>query len=88
MFQVFLGRKARQTFERGDARIKRKMRAVFETLELNPWPAREYDLAKLQGLKDCFRIRLGKYRICYTVDEAAEEITVYRIERRSESTYR
>lgn len=88
MFQVLIGKKPRKFYCQLELKLQKKLQGLFEILEINPWPAKEYDLAKLQDLKDCFRIRLGQFRICYHVDAEAKEITVYRLERRSEKTYR
>lgn len=88
MFQVLLGKKAKKSFEDLDEKIRVKALAIFDVLELNPWPGKEFDLSKIEGLQDCFRIRIGKYRICYQINTDAKEITVYRIELKSETTYK
>jgi len=88
MFHVLLGNKPRKVFQKSDAKTQRKLTTLFETLEVNPWPARDFDLAKIESMADCFRVRIGSYRVCYHVQADKEEITVYRIERRSEKTYR
>jgi mRNA-degrading endonuclease RelE of RelBE toxin-antitoxin system len=88
MLKVLLGKKARNAFEELDAKTKKKVLEVLEALEFNPWPAKSFDLTKLEGLSDCFRIRVGSYRVCYHVNTEMKEITVYRIERRPETTYK
>jgi mRNA interferase RelE/StbE len=35
-----------------------------------------------------FRIRVGRYRVIYVVDDTAQEVIITRIARRSETTYR
>ena len=35
-----------------------------------------------------WRVRVGKYRIVYTVDDRAKKVIVARVARRSEGTYR
>ena len=42
---------------------------------------------RIQG-SDFLRVRSGDLRIVYAVDDAAREIVVLRVARRSESTYR
>lgn len=88
MFHVLLGGKPRKEFQKLDEKTQKKFKALFEVLEVNPWPAREFDLAKIENMADCFRIRVGQYRVCYHLNTGKREITVYRIERRSEKTYR
>ena len=88
MFSVSLGNKAKKFLKSLDKKFKEKIDSVFETLEKNPWPAQEYDLAKIAGMEDCYRIRLGKFRINYHIDTDASEITVYRIEKKKDTTYK
>ncbi len=44
--------------------------------------AKTFDVKKLEGLKDTFRIRLGKIRIVYTIIWKDKVILVSRIEKR------
>ncbi|MBI2079238.1 type II toxin-antitoxin system RelE/ParE family toxin [Candidatus Micrarchaeota archaeon] len=88
MFQVLIGKKAKKLFEDLDKKTKDKFLIAFNVLEVNPWPAKEFDFSKIEGLQDCFRIRVGKYRICYYVNTDIREVTIYRIERKSETTYK
>lgn len=88
MFQVLLGPKPKKAFEELDDKTKNKIMHVFETLEVNPWPAKEFDLSKIEAMENCFRIRVGKYRICYHINSDIKEITVFRIELKSETTYK
>jgi len=45
-----------------------------------------YDIKKLKGRKDIFRIRKGKIRIIYRIDEGGG-IYLLTIEKRSDTTY-
>ena len=40
--------------------------------------------AKLSGYKDQWRIRVGDYRVIYTIDEASRRVTVVRVAHRRE----
>ena len=88
MYRILLGSKPRKVFHKSDGKTQKKLRMLFEALEVNPWPARDFDLAKIESMADCFRVRIGSFRVCYHVQTEKKEITVYRIERRSERTYR
>ena len=46
----------------------------------------KYDIKKLTGYNDIFRIRKGKYRIVYRA--RGSDIEILQIERRSDSTYK
>ncbi len=40
---------------------------------------------KLKGLKNDWRVRVGKYRILYTVDDTTDLVYIYRIALRSKA---
>lgn len=79
MFIVELSRRARKELDLlGDERVKE----ILENLKLDPVPAKFYDVRKLEGVKDSFRIRVGKIRILYTIVWKDKVILVSRIEKR------
>ena len=49
-------------------------------LKQNPAPVPEYDVKKLRGLKDIYRLRIGDIRIEYEVDWEAKLISVLLVE--------
>ena len=59
------------------ARIDRKILALAE----NPRPP---GCKKLKGYKDQWRIRVGEYRVVYTIDDAKLLVEVTRIRHRRE----
>ena len=61
-----------------------RARAPILALALDPRPP---GATRIQG-SDFLRVRSGDLRIVYAVDDAAREIVVLRVARRSESTYR
>ena len=88
MFRVFIGKKVNKTIQELDEKMKNKVKQVCEILAINPWPAKDFDLSKIEGIEDCFRIRIGKNRICYQVNTNLKEVTIYKIELKSETTYK
>lgn len=54
------------------------------TLEQNPKPAKVKKLADI-GL---WRIRVSQYRVVYAIDDKAKVVTIVRVARRTEDTYR
>ena len=54
------------------------------TLSVNPRPRATKKLTE----KDGYRIRVGNYRILYTIDDEAKMVVIYRIKKRSKKTYR
>ena len=88
MFQVFIGKKANKALQDLDDKARSKFYQLTDVLAINPWPAKDFDLSKIEGLEDCFRIRIGKHRACYHVNTNLREITIYKIELKSETTYK
>ena len=46
----------------------RRVLLVLEALSQNPAPVPEYDVRKLAGMHDTYRIRIGEIRIEYEVE--------------------
>jgi mRNA interferase RelE/StbE len=63
----------------------RRVDAKLRALVVNPRPR---GVKKLQGRKvEGWRVRVGDYRILYTIDDSARLVSVYRIDLRA-SVYR
>ena len=58
----------------------RRVLLIFEALIQNPVPAPEYDVKKLVGFIDTYRIRLGNVRIVYEVDWELRRLHVLTVE--------
>ena len=67
--------------------IKFRVNTVLKTLELKPVPADEYNLKKISGEVDTYRIRISSFRVLYRVYWEKKVIGVAKIERRSDNTY-
>jgi mRNA interferase RelE/StbE len=59
------------------ARLDRKILPLAET----PRPA---GCKKLKGYKDQWRIRVGDWRVVYTIDDAAKRVVITRVAHRRE----
>jgi mRNA interferase RelE/StbE len=57
------------------ARVQPKLRELTE----NPRPS---GCKKLHGYKHCWRVRVGDYRIIYTIDDTEKRVDVSRIAHR------
>jgi len=53
---------------------------VLEALSQNPAPAPEYDVKKLAGMRDTYRVRIGEIRIEYNVDWESKRIGILAVE--------
>ena len=79
MYRVEIHREAVKEIRSLPSNIKDKVIEALKTLQRTPYPHREYDLKKLSGLKDVYRIRIGKYRISYYVNDVEKRIIVLEV---------
>ena len=61
---------------------KAKLSELIDALSQNPVPFRKFDIRKLKGQKDRYRVRLGNFRLIYEVDKEEKLILILKIERR------
>lgn len=61
-----------------------RVRKAISALEGNPRPPRVKRLAE-SGL---WRIRVGQYRVVYALNDEAQRVTIVRVARRREDTYK
>ncbi len=84
-YSVRLDRSAERELKRLPAKVLGRVDAKLGALAEDPRPR---GAVKLQGRGgEGWRIRVGSYRILFTIDDAAKVVTVYRIGLRS-SVYR
>ncbi len=87
LFSVILSNKAEKQYRKLEAGIRAKVKQLMNALEQKPIPAEEYDLKKIAGEEDTYRIRVSSFRILYRVYWEKKIIGVSKIERRSETAY-
>ena len=61
---------------------------ILKYIEINPIPYKEYDIIKIAGTQNGYRIRKGKIRILYSIEKELDSIFVEKIGWRDETTYR
>lgn len=86
MFEVTVAQRARRASKRLPEHYKRKVIELLLILRENPVPAEYYDIKKLKGYADIFRIRIGDIRVIYEISWNHRAINVLLIEPR-ESAY-
>ena len=69
-------------FPRKDRR--RIIKVIEKDLVLNPYSG---DIERMKGEENCWRRRIGAYRIFYEIYPRKKIIYVYRVERRTSKTY-
>ena len=81
-YAVVFARSARKELERlGEPLLSRILKRI-ETLTLDPRPD---GCRKLQGASDLWRIRVGDYRVLYSVDDAQQVVDVIAVRHRSDA---
>ena len=83
-YEVILRRAAQKGLDAIPAKDYETVARTISTLEENPRPPRVKKLAE-SGL---WRIRVGHYRIVYALDDEARLVTIVRVARRKEDTYK
>lgn len=87
MFDVRLNRDAEKFYEKVDRKLKDRLKELFAVLAQNPVPVDAYDVKKISGRDNEYRIRLSSYRVIYRVDWDTSVVRIGVIERRDEHTY-
>ena len=82
-FEIFLSNKSKKFYESLSQSDKSRIKEKLLLLAQDPFP---FGYKKLKGRENLFRIRVGGYRILYTVDIQKKTILIFRIGRR-ESVY-
>jgi len=82
MFKVEAKKKALKTLERLNRERKNRIKEVILTLKSDPIPFRKFDVAKLRGYENTYRIRVGDLRIVYEVNWDERRILIHFIEPR------
>ena len=83
-YEVRLRRAAQKELDSLSPKDYRAVARVIDSLESNPRPPRVKKLAD-SGL---WRVRLGKYRVVYAIDDTNKLVIVVRVARRREDTYK
>jgi len=75
-FTLCLTSRASKELEKLPEKMRQRVSSRIEELAANPLPR---DVAKLKGLGDAYRVRVGKYRILYRVVWEEKVIIIFRI---------
>lgn len=81
MYTVKINRKAKREFDKIPDVYLKKIANVIYGLANNPYP---YGYRKLVGYNDLYRIRVGVYRIIYTIKNETLIVEIIRIAHRGQ----
>jgi mRNA interferase RelE/StbE len=87
LFDTRLSNKAEKQIRLLPPEIRNRVFELFRALENDPVPASVFDVTKLSGRVDSYRIRLSSFRVVYVVFWKERFIRIVKVERRSDSTY-
>lgn len=80
-YTVEIKRSAEKEMESLPREIHTRVTAKIVSLEMNPRPT---GIRKLQGTEG-YRLRVGDYRVLYTVDDRAQTVVIYSVAHRREA---
>jgi mRNA interferase RelE/StbE len=83
-YKIIIERKAEKEASNIQPPFRNNIDKTILSLSQNPRP---HGCKKLTG-REGYRIRVGNYRILYTIDDKAKIVVIYRIKIRGESTYK
>ena len=78
---VIIENKAQKEFLKLSPPHDNSVKKAIDKLDKEPRPS---SAKKLSGSKDGYRVRVGDYRILYTIDDQRKVVTIYRIRHRRE----
>jgi len=81
MYRIIIERKAAKEIENLPNDVIQRIADVIKSLGHNPRP---HNSKKLTG-EVGWRVRVGDYRILYTIDDSQKLITIYRVRLRKEA---
>jgi mRNA interferase RelE/StbE len=81
-YVIELARAVENEVEKLPEMVRRRVAAVIDSLESNPRPR---GALKLKGSESSYRIRVGQYRILYTIDDDSRIVQVIRVRHRKDA---
>jgi mRNA interferase RelE/StbE len=81
-YKIYLSGKAKKEYEKLQKREKQRIKKKLKILESNPFPM---GYKKLKGRKEVFRVRIGDYRVLYTIDTKKRAVLIFKIEKREKA---
>ncbi|NJE60429.1 type II toxin-antitoxin system RelE/ParE family toxin [Thermococcus sp. 21S7] len=86
-FRVIIGKRAENGIRNLPPAHLKRFAELVETLKINPVLVESFDVRKMRGSERAYRVRLGNYRVLYTVRWDKDIIVILKVEPR-ERAYR
>lgn len=87
MFEIRLSNAAKKQYFELEPKLRSRVDVIFACLTSNPVSYLVYDVRKLKGYENAYRIRVSSRRITYRIYSNERAIRIESIERRDEHTY-
>ncbi|MBN2067238.1 MAG: type II toxin-antitoxin system RelE/ParE family toxin [Candidatus Diapherotrites archaeon] len=88
LFEVRFNNQPKKAIKKLDEKMKKRLHSLFLVLEIEPVPAKNFDLKKIAGSTETYRVRLGHFRVEYFVEWQSKTVFVLFVKRRKERTYK
>lgn len=87
MYRVVLTNRARKGLEKTPEHIRKRFVEALDALRQSFAPIKLFDVKKLKGYADTFRIRIGDWRMIYELQRKEATIVVFEIGPRGRINY-
>jgi mRNA interferase RelE/StbE len=84
-YKILLHRKAVKALDSLENKLRKRVTDILSSLADYPEALKKHDTAKIKGMTNTFRIRVGGLRIIFQVDKENQHILVTTIERRAKA---
>jgi len=87
-FKLKPSKRIRKQLEKFERKSKLNLLDLFLKLKENPVPVKEFNVVKLSGSKNTYRIRIQRIRIIYDVYWKEKKIEILKVDRKKDRTYK
>jgi len=84
MYKVRYRKQVVKFLQQQDRNLAKKIVDIFDHLKYDPFDFRHYDIKKMQGMEQLYRLRVSKYRILFSIDNETVTIEVVRAKSRGD----
>lgn len=81
-FKIVIHQKIVKSLDYLEKSHQKKLAAFIEILKEIPLPYKRFDIKKLKGYDNRFRVRLGDFRLIYEIDKEQMLVLILKLERR------
>lgn len=68
-YTIQTSRKVIRQLEKLPSHVKRRFEEILKILKNHPVPISKYDVKKMRGYENVYRVRVGEYRLVYHIKD-------------------